>query len=197
MNSDFAEILRELRIQKGLSQQQLAERIYVTRSTITNWETRRRIPDAIMIHRLAECLGVDVGVLLGPVESLTSKPEAIVVDDEKMMLSDSLLTLEEALPDVSISGFTDPLEALKYVRSNKIALAFLDIEMGPVSGLELCQELLDIDHKINVIFLTAYKEYSFEAWQTDACGFLLKPITTEDVQNQLSRLRYPVRGISP
>ena len=63
-------------------------------------------------------------------------------------------------------------------------------------GLDLCRELLAIDPKINVIFLTAYREYSFEAWHTDACGFLLKPITTEDIKNQLGRLRHPVRGLA-
>ena len=43
----------------------------------------------------------------------------------------------------------------------------------------------------NVVFLTSYREYSFDAWETGACGFLLKPLTPDTVRNQLSRLRHP------
>jgi len=42
-----------------------------------------------------------------------------------------------------------------------------------------------------VVFLTAYVEYSFDAWSTGASGFLLKPITAEAVRAQLKNLRYP------
>ncbi len=49
----------------------------------------------------------------------------------------------------------------------------------------------------NVVFLTAYREYSFDAWETGACGFLLKPITTEAVIAQIGKLRYPVVGLQP
>ena len=76
-----------------------------------------------------------------------------------------------------------------------MALAFLDIELGRTSGLDLCRELLEIRPHTNVIYLTAYREYAFDAWKTGACGFLLKPLETETVRAQLSRLRYPVKGL--
>ena len=46
-----------------------------------------------------------------------------------------------------------------------------------------------------MIYLTAYREYSFDAWETGACGFLLKPLTVEKVKNSLKLLRYPVYGL--
>jgi DNA-binding LytR/AlgR family response regulator len=46
-----------------------------------------------------------------------------------------------------------------------------------------------------VIYLTAFREYAFDAWDTGACGYLLKPLETEAVRAQLSRLRYPVKGL--
>ncbi|MBR5718625.1 MAG: response regulator, partial [Clostridia bacterium] len=67
---------------------------------------------------------------------------------------------------------------------------FLDIEMGSVSGLDVCRELLKINPHTNVVYLTAYREYSFDAWDTGACGFMLKPIKPEDVKKQLKKLRY-------
>ena len=48
---------------------------------------------------------------------------------------------------------------------------------------------------MNVIFLTAYPEYSFDAWDTGACGFLLKPVTEKELRNQIGKLRFPVGGL--
>ena len=59
--------------------------------------------------------------------------------------------------------------------------------------LELCRELLEINPRTNVVYLTAYSEYSLDAWSTGAIGFLLKPITPEGVREQLKKLRYPFR----
>jgi two-component SAPR family response regulator len=96
------------------------------------------------------------------------------------------------MPDASIVGFTKPSEALEFSRNNNVALAFLDIELGKSSGLDLCRKLLDINPLTNVVFLTAYIDYSFDAWDTGACGFLMKPLTVESVQKQLTRLRHPL-----
>ena len=77
-----------------------------------------------------------------------------------------------------------------------MALVFLDIEMGTISGLEVCREMLNVNPRLNVVYLTAYRDYSFDAWSTGACGFMLKPLTVEGVREQLSRLRYPIRGLN-
>ena len=111
------------------------------------------------------------------------------------ILNGEVPVLEDALPNASVTGFTRPSAALAFAKNTKIALAFLDIEMGQINGLDLCRDLLKIHPNTNVIFLTAYMEYSFQAWDTGACGFLLKPITTKTVRHQLGLLRYPVRGL--
>ncbi|MBE6003207.1 MAG: response regulator [Lachnospiraceae bacterium] len=51
---------------------------------------------------------------------------------------------------------TRPSEAVEYAKTNRIALAFLDIEMGKTNGLELCRTLLEINPRTNVVFLTSY-----------------------------------------
>ena len=60
----------------------------------------------------------------------------------------------------------------------------------------MCRRLLEINPRTNVIFLTSFMEYSYDAWDTGACGFILKPVTAEAVRAQISRLRYPVRGLT-
>lgn len=67
----------------------------------------------------------------------------------------------------------------------------MDIELGTASGLDLCHRLLAINSQTNVVFLTAYPEYSLGAWETGASGFMVKPLTPERVREQLNKLRYP------
>ena len=191
MNVLFAETLRNLRIERGLSQAQLGERMYVTRSTIARWENGSRLPDAVMISRLAQCLGVDVSALLSAAAESGEPPHVIMVDDSRIILTWGLPILKKALPSAVVTGFTRPSEAIEYARANRVALAFLDIELGKTSGLDLCHALLEINSRTNVVYLTAYSEYSLDAWSTGASGFMLKPITTEGIQAQLGKLRYP------
>ncbi len=194
MNALFADTLRKLRTERELSQRELAQRMYVTRSTVARWENGSRLPDAAMITRLAQCLDVDVNTLLSAAAESNESPNVIMVDDRKIILTGGLPVLEEVMPNATVVGFTRPAEALEYVRSNQVALAFLDIELGKSSGLDLCRDLLEINPRMNVVFLTAYAEYSLDAWATGASGFMVKPITPEGVREQLRRLRYPLSG---
>ena len=114
-----------------------------------------------------------------------------MVDDNKVFLNDGMPIIEEVIPNAAVIGFTKPSEAVEYAKANRIALAFLDIEMIDVSGLDVCRKLLEINQRTNVVYLTAYRDYSFDAWDTGACGFMLKPITPEGIKKQLEKLRYP------
>ena len=192
----FAETLKKLRTEKGLSQRDLAGRLFVTRSTVARWESGTRLPDAAMIFRLSQCLGVDVNTLLSAAAQSDETPNVILVDDRKIMLTGGLPVLEQAMPNATVIGFTKPSEALEYARANRVALAFLDIELGNASGLDLCRALLEINPRTNVVYLTAYSDYSLEAWNTGASGFMLKPITPEGVQAQLKNLRYPFYNVN-
>ena len=191
MNTLFADTLKKLRTKKGISQNQLANLMFINRTTVSKWENGTRLPDAAMINRLARVLEVDVSTLLSIAAESDESPNIIMVDDNKAILSDGLLTLEEVIPNAIIMGFNWPLEAIEYAKANRIDLAILDIELGTASGLDLCRRLLDINPCTNVVYLTAYPDYSLDAWYTDACGFMVKPMSAEDVRRQLKNLRYP------
>lgn len=194
MGKLFAEALKKFRREKGLTQRELAERMFVTRTSVNRWENGTRLPDVEMILKLSETLGVDVNTLFNAAAESENRIEIIMVDDNKIVLNGGLPILKEVLPNASVTGFTKPMEALEYARNNRIALAFLDIEMGSVSGLDVCSELLKINPRTNVIYLTAYPSYAFDAWETGACGFMLKPITAEGIRKQLKKLRYPLES---
>ena len=193
MNAKFTETLRKLREEKGLSQKQLGKQMFVNHSTIARWENGTRLPDAVMISRLAKCLGVDTNTLFRLAAESEESPNVIMVEDSKVILTEGLTILGDVMPNATITGFIWPLEAIEYAKSNRIALAVLDIELGTASGLDLCRTLLEINPRTNVVFLTAYPDYSLDAWNTDACGFMVKPLTPESVREQLKKLRYPLR----
>ena len=192
MNVIFSETLRRLREEKGFSQKQLGKQLFVNHSTIARWENGSRLPDAAMILRLAKCLDVDANTLLQLAAQSEESPNIIMVDDSKVILSEGVAILEEALPNATIAGFIWPREAIEYAKMNRIAMAVLDIELGASSGLDLCHTLLEINPHTNIIFLTAYADYSLDAWQTGASGFILKPMTPESLKEQMNKLRYPL-----
>ena len=191
MNSEFAITLRKLREERGLSQKQLGQKLYVNHSTVARWENSSRTPDALMILRLAECLEVDVNNLFQLAARSEENPNVIIVDDSKIILSDGLAVLGEVIPNATITGFIWPLEAIEYAKKNRVALAVMDIELGMSIGLDLCHTLTEINPRTNIVFLTAYADYSLDAWKTEASGFMLKPLTVEDVREQLKKLHYP------
>ena len=191
MNTLFADTLKKLRAIKGLTQIQLANLMFVNKATISKWENGSRLPDAAMITRLAKVLDVDVGTLLSTAAESDESPNIIVVDDNKAILSENMFVLENVVPNATITGFHKPKMAIEYAKVNRIDLAILDIEMGTASGLDLCHALLEINPCTKVIFLTAYPEYSLKAWDTDACGFIVKPLTPEGVRRQIKKLRCP------
>ena len=191
MNMLFADTMKKLREEKGLSQNEIAKRMYVTRTTVSRWESGHRLPDAAMITRLSDVLGVDVNILISAAAQSDEIPIVIMVDDNKVFLNDGMPIIEEVIPNAAVIGFTKPSEAVEYAKANRIALAFLDIEMIDVSGLDVCRRLLEINQRTNVVYLTAYRDYSFDAWDTGACGFMVKPLTADGVKKQLKKLRYP------
>ncbi|MBQ6343870.1 MAG: response regulator [Anaerolineaceae bacterium] len=191
MKNNFAETLRKLREEKGISQSQLGRQLFVNHSTVARWENGTRLPDSTMLLRIADYFGVDANTLFQSAAQSDESPNVIMVEDSKVILFDGLSVLEKVMPNASITGFLRPKEAIEYAAGNRIALAILDIELGSSSGLDLCNTLLEINSRTNVVFLTAYADYSLDAWKTGASGFMLKPMTPEDLKDQLNKLRYP------
>lgn len=191
----FGKRLSELRAQRNLTASQLAERMFVSKSTVSRWENGTRQPDLGTLSRLAACLSVPYGVLLDALSEPGEPPTVLLFEHERLSLQDSLDELSAVLPEASIFGFTGAAEALLFARSNWVDLAFLGIEQGEQSGFKLCEELCELNPRLNVIFLSSYPGYAQDAWSTEASGFLLKPLRRDALLVQLRRLRYPIPGL--
>ena len=118
--------------------------------------------------------------------------EILVVDDEQLALDNVMSAIKKLNLDVNAAGFKKASEALEYAYSHKVDIAFLDIEMRSVSGIELARDLKKLHPSINLIFTTGYSEYTADAMDMHASGYILKPITAEKIQKEIDDLRYKV-----
>lgn len=104
------------------------------------------------------------------------KLTAIAIDDEQVALS-IIRSHAEQVPFLEIKGyFTDPFEALAYLKQEPVSLLFLDIRMPDISGLEL---MATLPGGPLVIFTTAYSEHAVQSFELDALDYLLKPFSFE------------------
>ncbi len=102
------------------------------------------------------------------------KISCLVIDDEPLAIEVIKAHLDK-IPGIEIiSTFQNPVEALDMIKSTKIDLIFLDIEMPLLSGIEFLKTL---QHPPKVIFTTAYRNYAIESYELDVVDYLLKPIS--------------------
>ena len=114
---------------------------------------------------------------------------AIAVDDEVLMLG-ALAAAIEASPDVSeVTRFSDCEEALAFVSGHAIDIAFLDINMRGMGGLALAEKILAVRPACKIVFCTGYQEYAIPAFKLHASGYLMKPVSAEDVQGEIDNIK--------
>ena len=116
----------------------------------------------------------------------------IVVDDEPLVLEGEINMIRRCAPQAEITGFISPKKALEYAAETPVDVAFLDIQMREMRGVELGRRLKLLRPELNIIFATAYDHYYAEAMNLHASGYILKPIKEESVLRELGDLRNPV-----
>ena len=117
----------------------------------------------------------------------------VAVDDEKPARILLENTLKAVRPEAEIHMFSTPEELLKYVEEYSADIAVLDICMySDLNGVTLAKRLKEINVKINIIFVTAHERYLKDAMSMHASGYIMKPVTEEDVRKELDDLRHPL-----
>lgn len=114
----------------------------------------------------------------------------IYVDDEVPALQNFQLTVSK-FPEIrSLELFGNGKDALRYIKEQPVDVAFLDIEMPGIRGIDLARMIKAYDAQIRIVFVTAYSQYALDAWGVDATGYLLKPYTAADIRKELAKCAY-------
>lgn len=115
----------------------------------------------------------------------------IAVDDEESALWALERAIKKSVPDAQLNCFSLAEQALELAAERAVDVAFLDIEMHDINGLQLAKRLKEISPATNIIFVTGYSEYMQPAFEMHASGYVMKPIRPERVERELRNLRYP------
>ena len=114
---------------------------------------------------------------------------AIAVDDEILMLG-ALVKAISASPDIKeVVKFSDCDAALAFAKDNRADVAFLDINMRGMGGLALAEKILEVRPECKIVFCTGYEEYAIPAFKLHASGYLMKPISANDVQAEIDNIK--------
>ena len=116
----------------------------------------------------------------------------LTVDDEFYALELMKSALSEVASGANVFPCRDVESALQTAKAHKIDVAFLDIHMPGMSGIELARELKLLHPKVNIVFATGYSEYMKQGIDLRMSGYLLKPVTPEAVKEELENLRHPI-----
>ena len=118
----------------------------------------------------------------------------LIADDEMSMRYDLRLAVERVAPsDANVFFFAQNYDtALEQIKRHPIDIAFLDINMPGKTGLELAQAIKGCAPNVNIIMVTAYREYALEALRLYVSAYLLKPVDDNELREALRNLRKPV-----
>lgn len=115
--------------------------------------------------------------------------KVILVDDEKSMLL-IMKKMISNVPEIEIVGaFQSSAQAYKFIKENRVDIAFIDIKMPEESGIDLARRIVSEFDKIDIVFLTSHKEYALEAFDVHAVDYIVKPVSKERLEHTIKRIK--------
>jgi len=121
----------------------------------------------------------------------------LAIDDKAMPRKVLVRAIVGAAPDAEVVSCANAAEVLALPDVASFDVAFVDIDMPGMSGMELAEELKRLNPRMNIVFATGYGEYMHDAFSLHSSGYLMKPITVADVAKELADLRFPLAPQEP
>jgi len=116
----------------------------------------------------------------------------VIIDDEQKSI-DYLQYLLNNFNEVKIVGkYTNPEKLIKELPKLHIDVAFVDMKMGKLHGLEVAESVSSIYPHIEIIFVTAYPEFALEAYEVNALDYLLKPVDIKRLEKTIDKLNFRI-----
>ncbi len=114
--------------------------------------------------------------------------KAIVVDDELLVLK-RFVRLSENISNLNVVGsFQNAEDALDFVEKEDVELAFLDVEMPIMNGIELAKKLREHRPDILIVFISAYDEYIRDSNKIGGDYYIVKPYELETLELMMDRI---------
>ena len=114
----------------------------------------------------------------------------VIAEDEELLRTALSSLLKEAWPQLDIvAECEDGASALESIAELQPDVAFLDIRMPGLTGIEVARGLADASPRTQVVFVTAYDQYAIDAFEQGAIDYLLKPITRERLLATVQRIQ--------
>ncbi|WP_242890675.1 LytR/AlgR family response regulator transcription factor [Stenotrophomonas maltophilia] len=106
--------------------------------------------------------------------------EALIAEDEELLRQSLVEQLRRLWPELKlVAECEDGASALEQLAETQPDIAFLDIRMPGISGIEVARSLSELNPRTQVVFVTAYDQYAIDAFEQGAMDYLLKPVSDE------------------
>ena len=123
---------------------------------------------------------------------------AIICDDEPRLAEALRTQLKVAWPELNVMALGHSGgEALSLIAEHEPDIAFLDIRMPGLSGLDVARQLVDSEAAPRIVFITAYDQHAIEAFEARAVDYLLKPVKVERLAETITRLKASISAGAP
>jgi DNA-binding LytR/AlgR family response regulator len=122
---------------------------------------------------------------------------AIIAEDEPILRAQLKAKLTRMWPELSIvADVGDGGAALEAIEEHQPQLAFLDIQMPEMTGIEVAKSLAsNRDLQCHVVFVTAFDQYAVQAFDSNAVDYVLKPYTDERLQQTIEKLQKRLNAV--
>jgi DNA-binding LytR/AlgR family response regulator len=116
--------------------------------------------------------------------------DCVIAEDEHLLRDELVQLLAGAWPELRIVAVCDDGgSALEAIATHRPRVAFLDIRMPGLSGLEVASALAELSPATEVVFVTAYDQYAIDAFERGAVDYLLKPVTPVRLAATVQRIK--------
>ena len=117
-------------------------------------------------------------------------PRCVIAEDEALLREALVTLLADAWPNLQIvAECEDGAAALEAIVAHQPEIAFLDIRMPGLTGLEVAAAIGEASPSTQIVFVTAYDQYAIDAFDKGAVDYLLKPIAPERLAATVQRVQ--------
>jgi DNA-binding LytR/AlgR family response regulator len=122
-------------------------------------------------------------------------PKCVIAEDETLLRDALVALLADVWPELEVvAACDDGGSALEAIAAHQPDVAFLDIRMPGLTGLEVAAALADASPKTQAVFVTAYDQYAIDAFDQGAVDYLLKPVARVRLAATVQRLKARMAG---